>query len=647
MKISLVSLLLLFSILCSFFISKLTAQSTNPQKQLLNDTDSLISLSQKKTGIEKIEILEKVFERQIDTSPKDANQTALNILFLSKNINDKKTKAKVDKMQAIRHVFFTKMHDSTLFFTDKALPYFIKNKDSLSLLQLYRNLGTSYYYKNLLDSATHFYIKSTQIAEKLQDDEELMNLYGNLATVYQVIDEQTAQAYRIKSYEMSKKKGAKMQQVKLCFNMSTAYVTMKKLDSAIIFAEKAISISEEIGFDIGLHRSLTQLAICYYEQNENEKALPVIERAVKIQVNDPSFETTILYNYAGILKRNFFYQEAKQNLLKNISILEKRSDDISTKSDLQSSFFMLSSTYSFLKEPDSSDFYLRKAIATSKEIQTENITTNTSEIQTKYETEKKELAIQKLNQEAKIKDLELKNSYYLTIGAVVLSFVILIAIWIFFRQKNIIDTFEKQQAQLRWRRAQINPHFFFNVLSAIQMLVYEQQTEKVSKYITGFSYLMRQVLEGSNQEKVSLEEEIKFLTTYLTLEQLSLDFDFELLEQAQNENEDLEIDDIFIPTMLLQPFVENAIEHGLRKSTKEDKKIEIKFIEINQNTLQVSIKDNGAGRNQERKKQHISRALEITQDRKKLMKNAFDYEIIDHKDEEQNLGTEVVFTIKI
>lgn len=638
---------LLFSILCSFFIFKLAAQSTTLQKQPLNPTDSLISLSQKKTGIEKIEILEKVFQRQIDTSPKEASQTALNVLFLSKNIDDKKTKAKVDKMQAIRHVFFTKMHDSTLFFTNEALPYFIKNKDSLSLLQLYRNLGTSYYQKNLHDSATHFYIKSTQLAEKLQDDDELMKLYGNLATVYQVVDEQAAQAYRIKSYKIAKKKGNKMQQVKLSFNMSGAYVTMKKLDSAIIFAKEAISTSEEIGFDIGLRRSLTQLAICYYEQDENAKALPIIEQAIKIQVNDPSFENTILYNYASILKRNHFYKEAKQNLLKNISILEKRPVDILTNSNLQSSFFMLSSTYSFLKEPDSSDFYLRKAIATSKRIQIEKVTENTSEIQTKYEVEKKETAIQKLNQEAKIKDLELKNSYYLTIGAIILGFVILIAIWIFFRQKNIIDTFEKEQAKLRWRRAQINPHFFFNVLSAIQMLVYEQQTEKVSKYITGFSYLMRQVLEGSNQEAVSLEDEIKFLTTYLTLEQLSLDFDFEIIEEAQNNDEDLEIEDIFIPTMLLQPFVENAIEHGLRKSNKEDKKLEIKFIEINQNTLQISIKDNGAGRNDKRKDNHISRALEITQDRKKLMKDVFDFEIIDHKDKEQNLGTEVVFTIKI
>ena len=268
----------------------------------------------------------------------------------------------------------------------------------------------------------------------------------------------------------------------------------------------------------------------------------------------------------------------------------------------------------------------------------------TKELAVKYDTEKKEADIEKLNQEAKIKDLELKNSYYLTVGAVVLALVILIAVWIFFRQKNVIDTFEKEQAKLRWRRAQINPHFFFNVLSAIQLLVYEKQTEKVSKYITGFSYLMRQVLEGSNQENVSVEEEIKFIKTYLTLEKLSLEFDFEI----KCNPEELEIEDIFIPTMLLQPFIENAIEHGLRQSTKEDKKLDVVFTEINQNILKISIQDNGVGRNQERKKQHISRALEITQDRKKLMKDAFDYEIIDHKDENQNsLGTEIIFTIKI
>ena len=108
---------------------------------------------------------------------------------------------------------------------------------------------------------------------------------------------------------------------------------------------------------------------------------------------------------------------------------------------------------------------------------------------------------------------------------------------------------------------------------------------------------MRQVLEGSNQENVSVEEEIKFIKTYLTLEKLSLEFDFEI----KCNPEELEIEDIFIPTMLLQPFIENAIEHGLRQSTKEDKKLDVVFTEINQNILKISIQDNGVGRNQERK----------------------------------------------
>ncbi len=476
---------------------------------------------------------------------------------------------------------------------------------------------------------------------------ELLKSYSSLANVYSTANDiKTAKLYNRKAYYLVKKTKDTLQQVKVCYNLSEDFFNDNEIDSAIYYSKEAVELSEKINFGMGLNRTLTQLSSYYYENKEAKKALQSIERVVGMsdQVNDSRYKSEVLYNYSKILILNELYQEAKQNIHKSIAYLNTEIEEEHHTTYHKNNYYLLSTTYSYLNQPDSAKFYLEKAINLSKKIDTKEALDKTYELQTKYETEKKEQQIEKLNQEATIKDLELKNSYYLTLGSVILGFVILISIWIFFRQKNIIDTFEKEQAKLRWRRAQINPHFFFNVLSAIQMLVYEKKTESAGKYIIGFSYLMRQVLEGSNKEKISLEEEIKFIQTYLDLEKISLNFDYTI----ELNPEDMEIEDIFIPAMLLQPFVENAIEHGLRKSNKEAKKLEIYFIEINQNTLQISIKDNGAGRNQERKKQHISRALEITKDRKKLMKDAFDYEIIDHKDDIQNsLGTEVVFTIKI
>jgi hypothetical protein len=373
-----------------------------------------------------------------------------------------------------------------------------------------------------------------------------------------------------------------------------------------IYAQKSLNLAKEENIQVTYVMALYTLGKAYRKLEQYDSAIVVLEKTVeaskKIKLADA------LANAHSELAYTYKEKGDMTNAFKNLELATHYKDSVT-------------------------------------EIRQEQ---ETKELAVKYDTEKKEADIEKLNQEAKIKDLKLKNSYYLTVGAVVLASVTLIAVWIFFRQKNIIDTFEKEQAKLRWRRAQINPHFFFNVLSAIQMLVYEKQTEKVSKYITGFSYLMRQVLEGSNQEKVNVEDEIKFIKTYLTLEKLSLEFDFEI----KCNPEELEIEDIFIPTMLLQPFIENAIEHGLRQSIKKDKKLDVVFTEINPTTLQISITDNGAGRNNIRKSNHISRALEITKDRKKLMKDVFDYEIIDlkNKDEDGNensLGTEIIFTVKI
>ncbi len=641
-----ITLFLLIQCVSFIFILDLKAQSSSSNaKQMV--IDSLINLSNKKKGIEKLEILEKVFDAQYYAFPKKASKTADQILDISQKTDDKKIKGKAAMVQILRYLDIVKNHDSTLFWSRKALSYFEPAKDSFNILQVYRQMATSHLYQGSYDSATYFYIQSTKIAEAINAEAELLKSYSSLANVYSTANDiKTAKFYNRKAYYLVKKTKDTLQQVKVCYNLSEDFFNDNQIDSAIFYSKEAVSLSEKIGFSMGINRTLTQLSSYYYENKDAKKALQSIEKVVAMsdQVNDSRFQFEVLYNYSRILVLNKLYKEAKANIHKTIVLLNVTTDNNYHTIIHKKNYYLLSTTQSYLNQPDSAEFYLKKAVELSDKMDNKEVMDKTSELQTKYETEKKEQEIIKLNQERLINQLELRNSYYFTAAAILVGLIIAIIIWTFFRQRNIINKFEKEQAKLRWRRAQINPHFFFNVLSAIQMLVYEKKTESAGKYIIGFSYLMRQVLEGSNKERISLEEEIKFIQTYLDLEKISLNFDYTI----ELNPEDMEIEDIFIPVMLLQPFVENAIEHGLRKSNKEDKKLELQFVEINQHTLKISIKDNGAGRNQERKERHISRALEITKDRKKLMKDVFDYEIIDHKDNNQNsLGTEVVFTIKI
>ena len=146
--------------------------------------------------------------------------------------------------------------------------------------------------------------------------------------------------------------------------------------------------------------------------------------------------------------------------------------------------------------------------------------------------------------------------------------------------------------QLKALRAQMNPHFMYNALNSIQNFITSEQTESATKYLAKFAKLMRQSLEYSDLEMISLEKEIEFLEDYLQLNQ-KLRFE-NFLNYEINLSEDIEEDIMGVPTMIIQPYVENAIEHGLR--TVESGTVKIHFSLADEDTILCIIEDNGIGR---------------------------------------------------
>lgn len=145
---------------------------------------------------------------------------------------------------------------------------------------------------------------------------------------------------------------------------------------------------------------------------------------------------------------------------------------------------------------------------------------------------------------------------------------------------------ELAKTQLASVRAQLNPHFMFNALAGIQNLMNKQQLEEANHYLNKFARLTRNVLD--NKEQVSLTEEQALLTDYLEMEQQRFGFSFEL-----KVNQGLDIHNIEIPAMLLQPFVENAVKHGIAAKEKNGH-IAIAF-EQREKDLILTIIDNGQG----------------------------------------------------
>ncbi len=328
---------------------------------------------------------------------------------LSKKTEDKNIKIKAAKIQIIKYLDVVKNYDSTIIWSQKALSYPEIAKDSLSLIQVYQYLAISYYYKDYFDSATYFYIKSTEIAEVSNDEQELIKSYGSLANVYSLSqDFKTAQIYRKKAYLLAQKNNNINQQIKISFNISASYINQDELDSAIVYAKEAVFLSEKANFGIGLYRSLTKLSECYYKKGENEKALQTIEKAIGMpeKEKDPRYKKYVLFRYSNALEGNKFYKKAKENIYKTLTLYNEKTDNISDKTNIQDNYYSLSRVYTYLYEPDSSVFYLKKAIDLSGEITIVKVLANTSDLQTKYETEKKEQQIKDLEQQKRINKLE-------------------------------------------------------------------------------------------------------------------------------------------------------------------------------------------------------------------------------------------------
>jgi LytS/YehU family sensor histidine kinase len=213
---------------------------------------------------------------------------------------------------------------------------------------------------------------------------------------------------------------------------------------------------------------------------------------------------------------------------------------------------------------------------------------------------------------------------------------------------------ELSDLEVKALRAQINPHFLFNCMNSINRMILSNETEDASRYLTKFSKLVRLILENSESPAVSLDNELVMLESYIQLECLRFkgQIDYQILV-----DEMIEPESIYLPSMVLQPFVENAIWHGLmHKENREKGTISI-GIKGDENHLRCTIEDNGIGREKAqvlREKSLLNKksmGIKITEERLRLLSGKrLDQmvRIIDLKDDRDFArGTRVEISIPI
>lgn len=353
--------------------------------------------------------------------------------------------------------------------------------------------------------------------------------------------------------------------------------------------------------------------------------------------------------------------------------------------DMMNGYKLLSDVYHGLRNNDSAYFYIQKYIELKDSIQNRQFLFRLNSFKKAAEDDKKQAQIMLLDQDNKIKQQQLKQETSVKkFLIIVLIILMMTGIFIFrnlvLKRKN--DKLRQTQAEQEWKmkhlesekkqielqrraarlemqalRAQMNPHFIFNSLSSINWYIMENDKDTASDYLTRFSRLIRMVL-NSQKPMIPLEDELKMLQLYLDMERLRLNNSFDYSITFTNA---IDAGNISIPPMLLQPFCENAIWHGLtnlpagRQGKDGHGHININ-IKTEGSELECTITDNGIGRKQaaafgkKTARKEKSLGLEITRERLALFNeenntNA-NFEIVDMTDEnEMASGTKVILKI--
>lgn len=217
------------------------------------------------------------------------------------------------------------------------------------------------------------------------------------------------------------------------------------------------------------------------------------------------------------------------------------------------------------------------------------------------------------------------------------------------RQREFYELNNKiSELEIKVIKNQINPHFISNSLASIQELIYAQSYKEAGLYIAKFSYFLRQVLNLSDNMYITLNQELEIMNLYIELERLRFrnNFEFELKLNIKSNP-----DSIYIPTLITQPFVENAIWHGLIPMPADAlKKLTVNVSEKN-DAVYVEIEDNGIGRAHNPDKNRIPKGTQLVHDKiasiNKLMKaNNYRLDIIDLSENGKPSGTKVILQLK-
>jgi tetratricopeptide (TPR) repeat protein len=465
-----------------------------------------------------------------------------------------------------------------------ALEYYYKSlsclqigKDTNSLAGTYNNIGVLYHSTPVnLKKAEESYKKAIDLLCAIDKDTATGLLYANLGVIYSnKKNYEKALEYLTKSVEINKKQSKSEALAYSYYWLGNVYINAGKLDSAEKYLKKNLSIVINFNNNITStgNYALARLAI---KKNQLTKAENFAKTALTLAENQ-SFPYLLMDAY-GIL--SVIYSKTKN--------WEKA--------------FEFQKKYLHLK--DSVDKNNSKNEIQQNQIAYE-YNLKSLENKLKYENERKKNEIIISNQNEVIhKDAQLRFVYLIVLILIVLIVFLAIRRIKYKREKKELELqFQIIKTEQQLKRALMNPHFLFNSMNSIQNLIVNNENKIARTYIVKLSKLMRLVIEQSEKQSITLQEELDTIQLYLEMEQLrfkdKFDFEFILKENIQKEK-------LNIPVLIIQPIIENSIVHGIRRL--KDRKGFIKIIfTLEGNFILCNIIDNGIGIGDKKKESELDR----------------------------------------
>ncbi len=490
--------------------------------------------------------------------------------------------------------------DSIQYYADLAIKLSLPEQDDESLMFAYANLGRMYEGKEMLNKALEAFLTSIDYGEKGNDERELAQLYLGVAWIfYQLEHWVKSSEYSLRALDISRKKNDP-------YLMSMAYYRLFHIVNddpdyqleADRYLRSYDSIAHALNHPEMISYSYENHAYYHQYRGTLDSARYYFEKALGPSTEGVQQDEDLLLSICDLAEAEFqlgHIEKAREYFLQYDSLRKNIQDDFSTVRCLQ----VWAQIEMQLGNSEKAYHLLSESIEADNRFYDDEVRNEAFDYEAKYQRLQQEAEIERQQFEIDRKTFQ-RNVVYFGSGII---FLIGMLVFHYYRGRQYVKELVSDrlllkkdnkliESQMQMMRSQMNPHFLFNSLNSIKHVILSRPKEEAAKYISQFSKLMRLNLQNSAEKLITLDMEVSFLKQYLGLEQKRFSEPFDVV---WNIDPEIDIEDHYVPPMLIQPYVENAIWHGLRYR-KEKGTIEMSISQNPDDELLFVIEDNGVGR---------------------------------------------------